>query len=102
MSLACPPGGLNAVDPRHAQIHENDIGSFLSDKPNCLLAVFRATDELDVGQQPEQLLPVSPVSMGHANVTAEVVRFGRVDVPELRSEPGRRWLLEDLRERAAG
>src|SRR5215469_14452943 len=48
------PGGLQAVEHRHADIHEDDVGAQLSDPGDGLLPVDGLADHLDVGLGVEQ------------------------------------------------
>jgi hypothetical protein len=54
VALAQAPGRRDPVDARHAQVHEDGVGSQLGGDCDGLLAVGRGADDLDAGQQPEQ------------------------------------------------
>jgi hypothetical protein len=43
-----PPGGLEAVDARHADVHEHDIGAISAREFQCGASVFHVGGDLDV------------------------------------------------------
>ena len=43
-----PPGRLEPVEVRHADVHQDDVGVELAGCPERLLAVARLADDLDV------------------------------------------------------
>src|SRR5919204_1871802 len=51
---AQPPGGLEAIDVGHADVHENDFRSYLPRQPDGILAGGRLAHHLDVGRRVEQ------------------------------------------------
>src|SRR3954451_17584760 len=45
--LGQPPGGLDAADPGHADVHQQDVGSELLGLGDGVLAVLRLADDVD-------------------------------------------------------
>ena len=54
------PGRLHAVEDRHLDVHEADIGAALARQPDCFVSVARLPHDLDVGHAGQQVGEAAP------------------------------------------
>jgi hypothetical protein len=67
-----PHGQIDAIEPRHGQVGQHDVGPQGADLAERLRAVARLGHDFDPGEAREESLELSPdqpvvISHGHAN-----------------------------------